>query len=233
MNILLVDDEPFVLEQLEFLIKPMTPLSNIYTAMDSSQALQLSKRVNFHLAFLDIELPGKSGLEIAEALKKSNPKLDIVILTAHQDFHFAQRAIRLGVAEYLTKPIIEKELKEVVSKYNTNAHDKEYSKIVRDSILYIHEHYGERLNLSMAANNIHVNASYLSRKFSEEVGLSFSEYLLHYRIEIAKILLLTHMDYSISEIAQITGFSSLHYFSNLFRKTVNMTPKGYRELGES
>lgn len=232
MNILLVDDEPFMLEQLEYLIKPLIPLSHIYTAMDTSQALQLSNKVNFQLIFLDIELPGKSGLEIAAELKKQNKDLNIIILTAHQDFEYAKMAIKIGVSDYLTKPIIEHEFKELLAQYIKANHQKEYSKMIRDTILYVHEHYGDRLNLSQAAKTIHVNPSYLSRKFSEEVGLSFSEYLTNYRIEMAKTLLLTHMDYSISEIATITGFNSLHYFSNIFRKNVNMTPKQYREMGE-
>lgn len=61
MNVLLVDDEPLELEQLEYLIHPLFPFWNLYKAADSSQAAAVSQKVKIHLAFLDINLPGKSG----------------------------------------------------------------------------------------------------------------------------------------------------------------------------
>lgn len=232
MNVLLVDDEPFMLEQLEMLIKPLCPFWNLYTAADSSQALYLSKEINFQLAFLDIEMPGKSGLELAQELKKIKDKLEIIILTAHQDFDYAKTAISIGVSEYMTKPIVESELKEVIRKYAKDIHYVEYSKIVNDTLSIVHERFHEKLNLTVVANDIHVNASYLSRKFSEEVGLPFSDYLMNYRVEVAKTKLLTDIDSSISEVAENVGFNSLHYFSTIFKKKTGMTAKKYREMGK-
>jgi two-component system, response regulator YesN len=231
MNVLLVDDEPFVLEQLELLIKPLCPLWNIYTAMDSSQALSLCKQVDFQLVFLDIELPGKSGLEIAEQLKSEYEQIKIIILTAHQSFVYAKKSIEIGVSDYLTKPIIQEELNKVIQKYADEIHYNQYSEIVMNALNIVHEQYSNKITLSSVAEQIHVNPAYLSRKFSTEVGLSFSDYLMNYRIEKAKIELLKYPDYSISKISELSGFGSLHYFSTLFRKKVGMTPKQYREVG--
>jgi two-component system response regulator YesN len=232
VNVLLVDDEPYVLEQLEMLIKPLCPFWNLYTAADSSQALHLCKQVKFQLAFLDIEMPGKSGLELAEELKQQDKDIQIIIITAHQDFEYAQRSIKIGVTDYITKPIIDSELKEVIKKHAKDVHYMEYSTFVQETLSLVHERFHEKLNLSIAAQEIHVNPSYLSRKFSEEVGMPFSDYLMNYRIEIAKTMLLTHMDNSISEVAEQVGFNSLHYFSTLFKKKVGMTAKMYREMGK-
>jgi two-component system response regulator YesN len=232
MNVLLVDDEPYMLEQLEMLIKPLCPFWNLYTAADSSQALYLSKEIQFQLAFLDIEMPGKSGLELAHDLKKLDAKLEIIIISAHQDFDYAKKAISIGVSEYITKPIVESEIKEVVQRHAKDIYHLEYSKIVNDTLAIVHEQFQEKLNLSTVADKIHVNASYLSRKFSEEVGLPFSDYLLNYRVEVAKTKLLTQMDNSISEVAEEVGFNSLHYFSTIFKKKVGMTAKKYREMGK-
>lgn len=233
MNILLVDDEPFMLEQLEFLIKPMCPLSEIYTALDSSQVQQLLKKVKFHLAFIDIQLPGKSGLQIAKELKEQDQNTIIIILTAYQDFNYAKDAIKIGVSQYLTKPLIEKELLEVIDTYVKDSKHFKYTKLIMEVLNIVHEKYPDKLNLTQVAKMVHVNPSYLSRKFSEEVGLPFSDYLNDYRLEMAKNLLLTYKDFSVSEIAMRTGFNSLHYFSTLFRKKVNMTPKQYREMGRN
>jgi two-component system response regulator YesN len=232
MNVLLVDDEPFVSEQLEMLIKPICPFWNLYKAYDSSQALKLSQMYQFQLAFLDIEMPGKSGLQLAAELKEQNTDLAIVILTAYQDFEYAQQSIKIGVSDYMTKPIIERELQEVINRYAKDVDYHEYSVLISDTLNIVHNRYGEKLNLLIIADRVHVNSSYLSRKFSDEVGMPFSEYLTNYRIEMAKSLLDDQQGYSISEIAVQTGFSSLHYFSTMFKKKVGMTPKTYREAGK-
>ncbi|TLS38648.1 response regulator transcription factor [Pseudalkalibacillus caeni] len=230
MNVLLVDDEPFVSEQLEMMIKPICPFWNLYKAYDSSQALKLSQDIQFQLAFLDIEMPGKSGLELAKELKEQFQGLNIVILTAYQDFDYAQQSIKIGVSDYLTKPIIESELKEVIKRYANEVDYTSYSKLIKDTLQIVHERYGEKLNLSIIAGDVHANSSYLSRKFSDEVDMPFSDYLTNYRIEMAKSLL-ENSSLSVSEIAVRTGFSSLHYFSTMFKKKVGITPKKYREEG--
>ncbi|MCA1033721.1 response regulator [Bacillus infantis] len=228
MNILCVDDEPIVIEQLELILKPAFPLWNFHFAYDSSQAAQQCKDTYFHLAFVDIELPGKSGLELVKEMKTLQPHLQVIILSAHQDFSFAQKSIQLGVSEYLTKPIIEEELTETLKKFSSPIFKKEYSKLVNEALLQIHEHFDQRMTLQDIAQKVHSSAAYLSRKFSEETGTPLIDYLTTYRLEKAKHLL-SSTDQSISEVAEKTGFNSLHYFSSQFKKKEQITPKQYRE----
>jgi two-component system response regulator YesN len=228
MNVLFVDDEPIVFEQLEFILKPLFPLWNFYFASDSIQALALTKEHYFNLAFVDVELPGKSGLDLVKDLKEVQNHLQIIILSAHQDFQYAKKSIQLGVGEYLTKPIIEEELIHTVNRFTSNIFKKQYSKIVNDALTAIHETFEQRVTLQDIASKVHTSPAYLSRKFSEEVGMSLIDYLTEYRIEKAKHLL-AHTNESISAIAEKTGFNSLHYFSTQFKKKETLTPKQYRE----
>lgn len=232
MNVLLVDDEPLELEQLALFIKPLRPRWNLYTAVDGNQASAMCKQILFQLAFLDIQLPGKSGLEVARELKIRNESADIVIVTAFQDFQYAKESIKLRAADYLIKPIIENELTEVILRLQKHE-SIEYSPIVLATMNILQERFGERLNLTDIAHEIHVNPSYLSRRFSEEVKLGFSEYVIDYRIEKAKTFLVTHMDWTISQVSEITGFNSQHYFSTMFHKKTGFTPREYREMGKS
>lgn len=232
MNVLLVDDEPLELDQLEFLLQPLFPLWNLYKAADACQALALSQSVKFHLAFLDINLPGKSGLELGEELRAQNADMDLIIVTAYQDFQYAKKSIRLGVADYITKPVIESELIQTLKKYQKNPSMSEYSRVITDALQVIHEKFAEKLNLAELAQEIHINPTYLSRRFHEEVGTSFSEYLMQYRIQMSKKFLLSYPDWSISTVAEKAGFNSQHYFSTIFRKIVGTTPKEYREKGK-
>jgi two-component system response regulator YesN len=229
MNVLLVDDEPLELEQLEYLIKQVFPAWNIYKAQDSSQAMAIYHNVKLQLAFLDIHLPGKSGLELAADMKANGGELDIVIVTAFQEFHYAKQSIKLGVIEYITKPIIQSELVVLLNRYQAKGSSTGYSRIIHDAINLMKEKYHEKINLADIASDIHVNPSYLSRRFHEEVGIAFSEYLMNYRIEMAKKLIINNQDWSISQVAERTGFNSQHYFSTIFRKMVGATPKEFRE----
>ena len=116
MNILLVDDEVLELDQLEYLMKAQFPNWTFYKAQDASIALQLAGKVKISLAFLDIQMPGKNGLELAKELK-NNYELDIIMVTAFQSFEYAKASLRIGVNDYLTKPIVESELLGLLEKY--------------------------------------------------------------------------------------------------------------------
>ena len=224
MNILLVDDEALELDQLEYIMKAQFPNWTFYKAQDASIALQIAGKVKISLAFLDIQMPGKNGLELAKELKK-NYELDIIMVTAFQSFEYAKASLRIGVNDYLTKPIVESELLGLLEKYqkwsSKNDSMQEVLSIIRDE-------YHEKLSLSFVASRIHLNATYLSRKFYEEIGIGFADYLNAYRLEMAKKLLLNQRDMSMAVVAEKAGFNSQHYFSAMFKKQFGVTPSEYR-----
>ncbi|MFD1781012.1 helix-turn-helix domain-containing protein [Fredinandcohnia salidurans] len=224
MNILLVDDELLELDQLEYLIHKRYPIWDIYKAQDASQAMQIIKDHDIFLAFLDIQLPGKTGIELAKELKDQYT-MDIIMVTAFQDFEYAKEAIKIGVVYYLTKPIIEDELLELLEKY---AHLGRYSDQIMNALQIIHQEYSEKLTLNYLASRIHINPAYLSRKFQEEVGIGFSEYLNDYRLKEAQKMLIEHPDLSINTISERCGFNSQHYFSQIFRRVTGKTPRDFR-----
>ncbi|WHY67648.1 MULTISPECIES: response regulator transcription factor [Bacillaceae] len=224
MNILLVDDEPLELELLEYLIQKEFPNWKFFKALDASQAIQIVKKHDIFLAFLDIQLPGKSGLELAMELTRSY-SMDIIMVTAFQNFEYAQLSIRIGVVDYITKPVIEEELLNVLRRYERLGR---YTDQIVNALQIIHQEYSEKLTLNYLASKIHINPAYLSRKFHEEVGMGFSEYLNEYRLKEAQKMLINHPDLSISTISERCGFNSQHYFSQIFRKITGQSPSDYR-----
>jgi YesN/AraC family two-component response regulator len=224
MNILLVDDEALELDQLEYLMKAQFPNWTFYKAQDASIALQLAGKVKISLAFLDIQMPGKNGLELAKELKK-NYELDIIMVTAFQSFEYAKASLRIGVNDYLTKPIVESELLGLLEKYQKWSSKNDS---MQEVLSIIREEYHEKLSLSFVANRIHLNANYLSRKFYEEIGIGFADYLNAYRLEMAKKLLVNQRDMSMAVIAEKAGFNSQHYFSAMFKKQFGVTPSEFR-----
>ncbi|MFD4930511.1 AraC family transcriptional regulator [Peribacillus butanolivorans] len=232
MNVLLVDDEPLELEQMEYMIQSIYPFWKFHKAADACQALTINQNFKINLAFLDINLPGRSGLEFGEDLRAVNKEVEIIMVTAHQSFDYAQQSIRIGVVDYLTKPVIESDLHKVLSKYKKQDSSHDYSSLIHHSLSFIHDNFAEKISLSDIAREVHTNPTYLSRKFHEEVGASFTEYLIHYRIQAAKRFLTNNTNWNISDVAENSGFNSQHYFSTIFRKTEGITPKEFREKGK-
>lgn len=100
---------------------------------------------------------------------------------------------------------------------------------VRFAKEYIKENYQSNIRLSEIAQAESINPAYLSRIFSEETGETFSDYLIRYRIQIAKELL-HNITINVSEVAERVGYNDVKHFSSSFKKIVGISPKDYRKL---
>ncbi len=96
-----------------------------------------------------------------------------------------------------------------------------------DICLYMQEHFQDDLTLDELAGLLHFNKSYFTRKFRSQIGVSPMQYLLHIRLENAK-LLLSNTACSVSEVAQRCGFCDCAYFGYHFKRACALTPLQYR-----
>ncbi len=102
-NILLADDDPRILSLVrEYLEEEGYRIS---TADDGAQALALFQPQKFHLAILDLSMPGYTGLELLSRFKQLDPDTEIIILTGQAGVDSAVTALRLGAYDYLLKPL--------------------------------------------------------------------------------------------------------------------------------
>ncbi|MFB9330833.1 response regulator [Paenibacillus aurantiacus] len=79
-------------------------------ARNGKEALEEADRIAPHLALVDINMPFMSGLELAEKLKDKFDRMAIVFVTGHNEFEYLQKAVQIGVHDYLLKPFNRKEL---------------------------------------------------------------------------------------------------------------------------
>lgn len=107
---------------------------------------------------------------------------------------------------------------------------KEISPAVKEAVSYIKEHFREPLGLTDVAEDVHLNATYFSYLFKQELGMGFSHYLLSCRVNYAKHLLTT-TDKKVKEIATEAGFNDYQYFSKAFKKKTGQSPMEYRRCG--
>lgn len=92
---------------------------------------------------------------------------------------------------------------------------------------YIEQHYKENISREEIAASIFITPNYLSKIFHEKAGITLREYINICRIEEAKHLMTT-TDYSVTEIALMTGFENISYFSTVFKRYSGETPAAWK-----
>jgi YesN/AraC family two-component response regulator len=187
---------------------------------------------------MDIKMPKKTGLEAQEIILKFLPNVKTIILTAYDDFSFAQNAIRLGVVDYLLKPAKPLKLKESLDKaIHTIENDPNYKSdfikssseksIIEKALEYISLNFNQNITLDSIAKYVHFNPQYFSRYFKNNTGMNFIDYLSKVRIEESKKLL-THTSKSIAAVSMAVGYVDPGYFSKVFIKYEGISPHKFR-----
>lgn len=140
LTILIVDDEPHLPHQLaRYLGKHGY---EVVTAADGDAGLCELQKNTIDLLLLDVRLPGKSGLEILEELRKTDVDLPVIMLTAYGDVQTAVTAMKLGASDYLIKGFDLTELLLVVQRaLETSAMYRELRRLRREKSENYHFHY--------------------------------------------------------------------------------------------
>ncbi len=131
-RVMVVDDEPQLSQMLgEILMKEGYDPVICHHPRD---AIEASQSLNFTLAFIDINMPEISGLELAAMLKKENPLREVVFVTGHGTFDNAIQAIKLGAYDYLRKPFSINDLRLCLKRY-------EERKVLKDKVKFAEQRY--------------------------------------------------------------------------------------------
>lgn len=105
----------------------------------------------------------------------------------------------------------------------------DYSTLIRKVITYVNTDVRANLTLHVLAEELSVNASYLSTLFKKEMGCTLTDYVNQCRIRHARKLLLS-TDMPIKNVAAASGIADVYYFNRLFKRMTGSTPKAYREI---
>ena len=110
-RVLIADDEPIerqvISKKLNGFFKDQI---EIFLAANGVEAVELVKEKNCQIAFLDISMPGKNGLDAAEEIRTFDERCSIIFLTAFDEFSYAKKAIEVRALDYLLKPGADNEL---------------------------------------------------------------------------------------------------------------------------
>ena len=100
--------------------------------------------------------------------------------------------------------------------------------IVKQVCNFILKNMDENISLSLVADRLYMNKTYISESFKQKIGISFTEYVTLVKMERAKVLLLND-DFKTYEIAEKLGYKDSEYFSKVFKKIIGLTPKEFRQ----
>jgi DNA-binding NarL/FixJ family response regulator len=101
-KLLIVDDHPVVRRGVKEILEDERDLE-ISETQDAYEALRLVKEQEFDLVVLDLDLPGKSGLDLLKEIKRDRPNLPVLILSIYPEEQFAVRVLRAGASGFISK----------------------------------------------------------------------------------------------------------------------------------
>jgi len=229
-TILVVDDDPNVLEMHVRMLESLVHC-RILKASTGKEALEIMQSKRLSLVLLDLMMPEVDGFEVLRIMREQEAtrRVPVIVLSAQILTGSDMLRLQEGVAAVLGKGLFS--IDEVMSQVESAlSHSKrlgsQASRTVRQAMAYIHEHYADSISRTELASRLAVSDRYLTRCFNEEMSITPVTYLNRYRIRKAKELL-EKGTFTVTEVAQMVGFSDSNYFGRVFREETGVSPSTY------
>ena len=211
-------------------------------AASGIEAINIIDEIRPDIAFVDISMPFMDGIEFTQTATSRYPNLVIIIMTAIDQFEYARKCVSLPVFEYMLKPMVRAEITEVLERVKaklkvspdyweegkTESLESHASKGDSTDMIkkYVEENYGDPgLNLTYIAQHFGFSASYLSRKFKQDTGKNFIEYLTG--IRMTKAMDIAKSRVKMYQAASEVGIPDPNYFGRCFKKYAGMSYSDY------
>lgn len=254
MKMLIVDDEVLAIEGLlENLQAYRCLFETIYTANSMNEGIEVLEMYTVDIIICDIEMPNGSGLELLAWVNEHYPKVLSIVLSCHDEFHYAQRAMRLSCFDYILKPatpdvlypVMEKALQKL-QQQSTNQRMIEIGESYLHKISggacertddmekvkeYILSHIADEISVESLARKMYCSPDYLTRCFKKKYNKTISEYIMDLRLTLAAELLLKK-DLTVTLVAAKVGYPNYTHFTKIFKKKFGMSPVRFRSSHE-
>lgn len=261
IKVLLVEDEEYVRRDIA-LTTPWQELgcSLMGEAINGDEGLKLILQIKPQLVITDIRMPGKDGLAMLEDADRilGKEKPSAILLTGHSDFEYARQGMRLGVKDYLLKPIDDEEFHCLIARVAEELEREQQKRraslgleIIENSSLSLFEEYGPPLGGDGKDEYVRLSVEYIREYYTLDISLNdaavqigitqgylsrlFKERTGYTFLEYLTcyrlrraLKLLQNRSLRINEIASQTGFRDHGYFTQLFRRHMGITPGQFR-----
>ncbi len=231
-TILIVDDDPGILDLHVRILEKLAPHCHVLKAHDGREALEIMAQRRPDLVLLDLMMPILDGFAVLEAMRERESTRDVPVIVISAQLLTTQDMARLqqGVAAILAKGVFTgaEVLAQVETVLKRSKHlSGEAQRVVRQAMAHIHEHYAEPISRSELAARVGISERHLTHCFGQETGLTPITYLNRYRIRQARTLL-EQGEMNVTEVALAVGFSDSSYFARVFREEVGVSPHAYQ-----
>jgi YesN/AraC family two-component response regulator len=233
-------------------------VDEVDVAFEADSAKEILSERAFDIILCDIEMPGDNGIDLIRWVRKKNLDIEVIFLTCHADFEFAQEAIRLGCRNYILIPaayeVIAENVQEVVleiEKKREARKQEQYGKLwmaekekehelqtishspektVQNVEEYIMRHLNDtELGLNQIASHMYLNSDYLNRIFKKLKGTSIGKYILEKRMNMASDML-KEGKFGATKISELVGYNSYSSFVAAFKNYYGCSPSKYLEV---
>ncbi len=182
-KMLLVDDESRQLKALANIVRALRPEYEVHEALNGRLALDFIQDNPMDVIITDIRMPEMDGLQLVEALYENKNRAKVILLTGYGEFEYAQKAIRLGIFDYIVKPFGKSGLEQLLLKID-HALEDEYAEIKRK------EEMARKLDESLPVYQTHLLNKWIHGQLNEAESVELEKAV---GTEESGILLITEL----------------------------------------
>lgn len=243
LKVYIVEDELYIrMELMELIDWEKYGFRIDGSAKNGKEALNSLKKCPVDLIITDIEMPQMGGVELIQEIRKINQDTQVIFLTGFSEFQYAQQGVKLGIIDYLLKPIEPEDLIESIKKVKSkildnktkNTSDDSKSNInhrqamIKKAHRFVYENIEDEITLNSTSNYLNISKNYFSTLYKQETGENFVDFIIKEKVNKAKELLVEE-NLRVYEVAEKLGYLDKSHFSKLFKKVVGVTPQDYKK----
>ncbi|NLI36382.1 MAG: response regulator [Bacteroidales bacterium] len=248
--LLIVEDEPNLQE---FLGDLLQSYYNVQKAFDGEEGLKKALETIPDIILMDVMMPLMDGYELCKKIKEDlhTCHIPVILLTAKSNVAEQIEGMNSGADVYIPKPFNPDYLKSVLQSVLRNrkrmqhmlVENQLHSKGIKEGTIHLNkldrellEKLDKKIDIELSnsdlsvdelAGELYFSRSTFYRKVKNLTGFSPNDYVRVYRVKKAAEFI-QDGDYNLSEIADMTGFSTQSYFSSMFKKYYGLTPSEYK-----
>ena len=263
IKVMIIDDEYLIRNLIKKCIDwNEIGIDIIGEASNAVEGLNLIVKEKPNIILTDINMPITDGLDMSKCILEKYPDIKVIVITGYNEFEYAKRSIKIGVSDFILKPIDEEELKHSVLKLkdeilNENIKKKEYKEIKEkmlefNSIINLNDDdYNDNKNLNID----HIKKFIVKNISNRDLSLKLvAEYFYVNPSYLSRIFkektdktfseyvvntkvkiateMLKHSNVKAYEISKKIGIDDPNYFSNWFKKCTGLSIKEYKKQSE-
>jgi two-component system invasion response regulator UvrY len=145
IKVLIADDHPLIRQGLKRILDTEPEMRGADEAQNTQEVLDLASKNQYDVLLLDIDMPGRSGLDALKELRAHQPKLPVLVLSIHSEEQYASRVLKAGAAGYLMKETAPEELVKAIRQ--TRAGGKYVAMSMREKLLKHNNNGGQKSQL--------------------------------------------------------------------------------------